>query len=363
MLDIELYKRRGDFELDLKIEAQAARVIALFGTSGCGKTTAINLIAGLLKPDRGRLALNGRTVFDAARHIDIPAERRRIGYVFQDARLFPHKNVLGNLRYGLTRAPRTAKHFELDAVVELLGLQELLQRRPQQLSGGEKQRVAIGRALLSQPELLLLDEPLASLDQARREEVLPYLEKLRDLAAVPMVYVSHQFEEVLRLATHVVLLRDGKCVTQGTPSAISLHAELRRIVGNEAIGSVVEGVVTAVDGQAGLARIGFGGGEMHVESRGLAIGQSVRVQLLARDLILATEPPHHLSVRNALQATITRLLPDDPHAVLVEMDAGGVAIVARVTTAAAEQLQFRPGLVLWVLVKAMTLRGHVFISN
>src|SRR5437762_770798 len=196
MLDVDITLQRGDFHLQMKFVAPAGSVISLFGPSGCGKSTTANLIAGLLKPNNGHIRLADRTLFDSSQRINLPTERRGIGYVFQDARLFPHLNVIRNLQYGLHRT-RNNPFIESDFVIKLLDLQSLLHRYPNQLSGGEQQRVAIGRALLSQPSLLLLDEPLSSLDMIRRNEVLPYLERLRDSLKITMLYVSHQFEEVL----------------------------------------------------------------------------------------------------------------------------------------------------------------------
>jgi molybdate transport system ATP-binding protein len=228
------------------------------------------------------------------------------------------------------------------------------------LSGGEKQRVALGRALLSQPRLLLLDEPLASLDQVRREEVLPYLEQVRDQLKIPMVYVSHQFEEVLQLATHVVLMDHGRVLAQGDLPGISLRPELRALVGAEAIGAVVEGTVRSIDSAAGLAQVDLGNGQLSVDASNLQPGKRVRMQLLARDLILALHAPQGLSVRNMLQGSITAITPDERHAMLVTVDVGGVQLIARVTTPAAQELKLQLGLSLWILVKAVTLRGHVY---
>jgi molybdate transport system ATP-binding protein len=361
MLSVTLRKQQGGFSLDLHFEAPTPGVIALFGRSGCGKTTVVDLIAGLRRADAGRIEIDGTTLLDTAQGIDVAAERRRVGYVFQDGRLFPHLKVRGNLDYGRSRAPRASLRIGFDDVVTLLGLATLLDRRPARLSGGEKQRVALGRALLAQPRLLLLDEPLAALDQARREEVLPYLERLRDQLSLPMLVVTHDFDEVLRLATHVVLMDRGRLLAAGAPAAISLAPQLRAIVGPEAIGAVVDGRVEAVNSDTGLARIGVGGGgTLSIEADGLAAGQAVRLQLLARDLILATEQPHALSVRNALAGTVAGLEADGPHAALVRVDAGGVPLIVRVTAQAARELALRAGLPVWVLVKAVTLRSHVF---
>jgi molybdate transport system ATP-binding protein len=298
MLKVAVAKRRDGFTLDAEFQAPTPGIIALFGRSGCGKTTTINIISGLLAADEARIELDGTVLEDTRARLSAPAERRGIGYVFQDGRLFPHLTVLGNLRYGLkrTRAERQVIGFE--QIVSLLGLESLLQSRPNRLSGGEKQRVSLGRALLSQPRLLLLDEPLAALDAARREEVLPYLERLRDNLSIPMVYVSHQFEEVLRLATHVVLMDAGRVLAQGSLHEVSLLPALRSIVGPDSIGAVLDGVVRQVDPRRGMADLEVGGGTLNVSVRDVSVGEPVRVQLLARDIILATAAPRGLSVRN-----------------------------------------------------------------
>lgn len=362
MLRLHFSKRLGDLELSVDI-AEGQGVIALFGKSGCGKSTTVNLIAGLLKPDRGRFELDGEVLFDSEQNIDCPAERRHIGYVFQDARLFPHYTVRGNLEYGLRRAKR-AMRIAPQTVIQLLDLQPLLERHPAQLSGGEKQRVALGRALLAQTRLLLLDEPLASLDLSRRNEVLPYLENVRDQLGIPMVYVSHQFDEVLQLASQVVLMERGRVVAQGSLPAISREPALRRIVGDEAIGSVIDSHVQHIDAGTRLAHIAVGAQPstqpLFVDAGNLQLGQRVRLQLLARDLILSLHSPSGLSVRNSLQGTVTHLQDDEPNATLVTVDVGGIQLLARITRSAARELRLQPGMPLWVLIKAVTLRGHVY---
>ena len=360
MLEVEVCKRRGAFTAQIAFSSATPGVTALFGRSGCGKTTTIHMIAGLLRPDRGHIRIGGTVLFDAAQGIDVPAEERGIGYVFQDARLFPHLSVRDNLRYGTRRTRGRAQHLRFDDIVDLLGLAPLLARRPLGLSGGERQRVAIGRALLAQPRLLLLDEPLASIDVARRGELLPYLEDLRDRLSLPMVFVSHQFEEVLRLAGEVVVLQDGAVVDHGDVISMSQSQALRAIVGPESLGAVVEGLAEEVDAASGLAQIRVGAGHLVVESGELRSGHRVRVQLLARDLILATAAPVGLSVRNSLAARITRLEPDGEKAWLVFTDAGGVTLMVRVTEDARSALALRVGQSVWVLVKTVSLRGHVY---
>jgi molybdate transport system ATP-binding protein len=360
MLEVQLKKHRGGFALDVAFATEGAGLIALYGPSGCGKSTIVNLIAGLLTPEEGSVRLGGATLFDSARGIDVPAERRRIGYVFQDARLFPHLDVQANLRYGEKRSPAGEPHVPFDEAVELLGLAPLLARRPRQLSGGERQRVAIGRALLCRPRLLLLDEPLASLDLGRREELLPYLERLRDRLSVPMVYVSHQFEEVLRLATHVVLLRAGSVVAQGDVVAVSRNPDLRRMIGADALGALIEGEIDSIEDSTGLARLRVGAGTLKIQADGLTTGRRVRVQLLARDLVLATEPPRGLSVRNVLEGTLVSLVPDLDQTQVVEIDIGGPRLVAQITSNASAELALSAGRRVWVLVKTVSLRGHVY---
>jgi len=361
-LSVDVALQREEFRLQMAFNAPAGSVVALFGPSGCGKTTTTNLIAGLIKPNSGRIAIDDRVLFDAAQRINVSSEKRGIGYVFQTARLFPHMTVAHNLAYGLRRTSN--QHFvETDFVVKLLDLSSLLQRYPKQLSGGEQQRVAIGRALLSQPSLLILDEPLSSLDMARRNEVLPYLERLRDSLKLTMLYVSHQFDEVLRLATHVVLMNGGQCIAQGSPGELSLQPALRTLLSEEAIGAIVESKVLTVDKDNGLAQLAIGDSIISVDADSLKPDQHVRVQLLARDLVLSLDPPSRLSIRNKLAGTVVQLSDDIGNTVLVHVDVGNVVVMARITRSATKDLQLQAGTKLWVLVKAITLRGHVFASR
>ncbi len=367
-LSVRVAKRRGGFDLQAEFALPTAGVLALFGRSGCGKTTLSHLIAGLIAPDEGRIELDGTVLLDTAAGLVVPAERREIGYVFQDARLFPHLSVSGNLAYAERRAERRTGsavqrrlcYASREAVVALLALGPLLERRPHSLSGGERQRVAIARALLSQPRLLLLDEPLASLDAARREEVLPYLESLRDEIAVPIIYVSHQFDEVLRLATHVVLLEGGRILAQGDLGAISLLPEMRAIVGPDAIGAIFTGNVLGRDADSGLLRLRVGQGELQIRADGHTVGtgESLRLQVLARDVIIALEEPRAISVRNHLRGIVTAVAGDDAETDLVSIEIGGAILLARVTHAATRGLELRAGLPVWALVKSVTLRGR-----
>jgi molybdate transport system ATP-binding protein len=364
-LKIAVAKRLGSFVLDVEFEAPTPGIVALFGPSGCGKSTTINIIAGLLMPERGEISLDGEVLLDTRRQLSIAAERRGIGYVFQDARLFPHLNVASNLAYAQRRARRVP--VSVERVLSMLDLAPLMSRRVHQLSGGERQRVAIGRALLSQPRLLLLDEPLSALDRDRREEVLPYLETLRDQLSIPMIYVSHRFDEVLRLATHIVLMQSGRVAAEGGITQMSLDPKLRALIGPDAVGAVIDGTVIGEDAASGLTRVRVGNGEIRVEATRIAAGTRMRVQLLARDVIVSTHVPQHLSVRNSLPGVVSAIDGDgtgkggDVGSDLISIDVGaGASILARVTRAATQELELAVGAPVWALVKAVSLRGHSF---
>jgi len=358
MLHASLALERAEFSIDVAFDAPTPGVTALFGKSGAGKSTLMHMLAGLVRPASGVITLDGEALFDSTRGINQRPEERRLACVFQDLRLFPHLDVRANLQYGLRRARGAATPIAFERIAGLLELQPFLHRRCWQLSGGERQRVALGRALLAQPRLLLLDEPLSAFDAPRRAEVLPYLERLRDELALPMILITHQFEDVVRLATHVVLIESGRVLAQGDLPALSIGVELRGLVGADASGAVIEGKVESVDAASGLARIAVGNGHLLLPGEALRAGNTVRVQLLARDLILATQAPQGLSVRNHLQGTITALAADPPHNTLVHVDAGGVQLLARITEAAARELQLHAGKGVWVLVKSVSLRGH-----
>jgi molybdate transport system ATP-binding protein len=226
-MEIGIKHQQGDFRLSVFFKGAESGVTALYGPSGAGKTSVVNMVAGLQRPDAGRIAINGRCLFDSARHIDLPPEKRRIGYVFQDGRLLPHLSVRANLAYGMLRTSADRRFVQLDQVVDLLGIGHLLQRRPAKLSGGEKQRVAIGRALLTSPALLLMDEPLASLDAARKAEVLPFIQRLGREFAIPVLYVSHAMDEIRNLATHMVMMENGRILAAGELKAILSRLDLQ----------------------------------------------------------------------------------------------------------------------------------------
>jgi molybdate transport system ATP-binding protein len=359
MLEFDCSLKRGDFSLEVAFSVPSPGVTALFGRSGAGKSTVVALLAGLLTPARGRIALGDSVLLDTATGINVPAEDRAVGCVFQDARLFPHLNVRHNLEYGLRRIRGRQAPIRLETVVELLGLESLLARRIRALSGGERQRVALGRALLAQPRLLLLDEPLASLDAERRDEVLPYLDKLRGQLGMPMVYVSHEYDEVLRLAEHLVLLDRGREIASGPVREMCLSEHLHAIVGPKAVGTVLDGVVDQIDTRERLATIRCGELSLRVPDARLESGSRVRLHVPADDVLIALERPRQVSARNVLPVEIRRL-ENLNGSILVHMTAQGTALLARVTHSAARELGLKEGNRCFALVKAVATQGRRF---
>lgn len=354
MLSVDINHRQGDFDLDMRF-ACGQGVTALFGRSGAGKTSVINAIAGLTSPRCGRIVFDSETLFDAERGIDVRAGRRRFGYVFQESRLFPHFTVRQNLLYSHWFDHTLYSADEFAHVVELLGIGDLLQRRPAQLSGGEMQRVAIGRALLAKPRLLLLDEPLASLDAERKHEILRYLRLLRDEMRIPMIYVSHAVEEVLELADQVVLMASGRVLASGSVEEVMGRSDLGAAAGMFEGGAVLEAHVTGIDLEDNLATLGFDGGTLTVGNFGARVGERVRVRIRAREVSIALEPPRHISIQNILLGAITHI--DAPHgsSVNVTIAVGACRLRARITQRAARQLALAPGMAVYALIKAVSL--------
>ncbi|MHA1553347.1 MAG: molybdenum ABC transporter ATP-binding protein [Alphaproteobacteria bacterium] len=353
-LSVDISATIDVFSLEIRFES-AGRVTSLFGRSGAGKSTLLSLIAGLAKPSRGHIEIDGTVLFDAKTRQNIAASRRRIGYVFQDARLFPHMTVRNNLRYGERRAPEAERWASFDHVVDLLGIAGLLDRRPGRLSGGEMQRVAIGRALLSSPRLLLLDEPLASVDAARRSELLPYLEGLRDETRIPIIHVSHTVDEVIRLADEVVLIDGGRSIASGTINDVFSRLDLMHLTGHHDAGVALQARVTSHDATTGIARLDHAGGTLSVPDLTLPVGSLVRVRIRSRDVAVAVGDIGSLSIRNRLAATVTAIADDDGPLVDVHLDVGGDPLIARITAEAAVALKLAPGLAVTALVKTAAI--------
>lgn len=338
------------FTLDVDLQLPARGVTALFGASGSGKTTLLRCMAGLDIPPDGFLQVGNDTWQDGA--YALPAHRRAVGMVFQDAALFPHLSVRDNLLFGMKRVPAAERRVSLDEAVELLGIGHLLARGPEHLSGGEKQRVAIARALAVSPRLLLLDEPLAALDVKRKREILPYLERLHDALAIPVVYVTHAMEEVARLADHLVVLEQGRVTASGALADVLARTDLP-LQGDDDAGVVIEARIEERDTRWHLARATFAGGALWVRDSGRDTGQRVRLRILARDVSLALAPQADSSILNVLPGMVDEVVAGDhPAVTLVRVSAGGVPLLARVTAKSADALGLAPGREVWVQVKS-----------
>lgn len=342
MISVKIEKRLGGFTVDVAFDAPNG-VTAIFGRSGSGKTSVINAIAGLMQPDVGRVVVGGRDL------TGVPVHKRNLGVVFQDARLFPHMTVAQNLRYGGA--------YDFEKIVDLLGLGALLSRFPKALSGGEKSRVALGRALISKPALLLLDEPLAALDAPRKAEILSYLERLRDEMAVPMIYVSHDMGEVARLANTIVIMEAGRVVRAGPLGAVLAHPDAVGLLGARDAGAVLVATVADHEEADGLTRLAFDGGEIVLPEVLGAVGQTLRLRVPAQDVILAVARPIGISARNILPVTITAL-EQVGTGVVVGLQAGATPLLARITTASARELRLAVGLQVYAIIKATAVSAE-----
>lgn len=343
------------FELDVDLQLPARGITALFGPSGSGKTTLLRCVAGLERARQAEVRIGADVWQDDARGLFVPTWQRSLGFVFQEASLFEHLDVEGNLRYAHKRAGPAADRAAWDSVIELMGLGPMLSRRPQQLSGGERQRVAIARALAAQPRVLLLDEPMAALDQARKDEILPWLERLRDELSIPMLYVSHSAAEVARLAQTLVVLQSGHVLAAGPIEEVYGALDAHSAFGDEA-GVLMSGRVAELDVTYQLARMVFEGGSLWLRDEGFAAGQALRVRVLARDVSLTTELPQHTSVQNHWRGAVEHLMADrHPAQVLVRVRCGEVLLTASVTRRAIDRLGLAVGSPVWAQVKSAAL--------
>lgn len=353
-LAVDVRHRLGSFDLEVAFESRG-RLTALFGPSGSGKTSLVNIIGGLIRPHEGRVSVDSRTLVDTGRRVFMPKHKRRIGYVFQDARLFPHLTVDQNLRYGRFFAPAAERSAHFGEVVEMLGIGQLLARRPSLLSGGEKQRVAIGRALLASPRLILMDEPLASLDDARKAEIIPYIERLRDDGRVPIVYVTHSLAEVARLADEVILLEAGRMRAAGpTADVLSRSSLLPPDLRAEA-GSSIELTLFEHDEAYGLSVLRSRGGEWRLSRIDAPPGSRFRVRVRARDIMIATERPAGVSALNILPAVVCEVVAKDGQSeASVMLDCAGDRLVARITRRSTALMGLKAGMPVFAVVKSVT---------
>ena len=353
-LDLNITKRLGTFTLDVGFTAPNG-VTAVFGRSGAGKTTLINVVTGLSAPDSGHIALNDTPLFDAAQRINLPAHKRRMGYVFQDARLFPHMDVTQNLRFGLRHAPAGSTGPSLDEVADLLGLTDLMKRRPTDLSGGEKQRVALGRALLSRPKMLLMDEPLAALDGQRKDNILPYLERLKSGAAgLPILYVSHALDEIARLADQLVILSKGKIAASGSIFDVLADPTIVPLVGVRQAGAVLQATVME-HGDDGISTLKTNAGTLELPGVAAPVGTLVRLHVLAQDVILSRTRPTGLSSVNILPVTVKSIRTGDGPGAAISLDAAGDQLLARVTARAVQDLDLSQGVTCFAVIKATSI--------
>ena len=357
MIDVRLHLQYSAFALEVDLHLPGRGVTALYGHSGSGKTTCLRCIAGLERAADGFVQVNDEVWQDSRSGLFVPPHKRALGYVFQEASLFPHLSVRANLEFGLKRIPRAQRRVDMAQATELLGIGHLLERHPQHLSGGERQRIGIARALLTSPRLLLMDEPLAALDSKRKSEILPYLERLHDELDIPVLYVSHAQDEVARLADHIVLLRDGKALASGPIGETLARLDLPLALGDDA-GVVISGTVSAYDAHYQLLSLQLPGSALHmrVAHAPLALGKALRIKVQARDVSLNVQAEEHSSILNRLPVTVIQEIAADNNAhVLVRLDAGGTPLLARITRFSRDQMQLHPGQTLWAQIKAVAV--------
>ena len=357
MIDVRLHLTYSAFALEVDLHLPGRGVTALYGHSGSGKTTCLRCIAGLERAADGFVQVNDEVWQDSRSGLFVPPHKRALGYVFQEASLFPHLSVRANLEFGLKRIPRAQRRVDMTQATELLGIGHLLERHPQHLSGGERQRIGIARALLTSPRLLLMDEPLAALDSKRKSEILPYLERLHDELDIPVLYVSHAQDEVARLADHIVLLSNGKALASGPIGETLARLDLPLALGDDA-GVVISGTVSAYDAHYQLLSLQLPGSALHmrVAHAPLALGKALRIKVQARDVSLNVQAEEHSSILNRLPVTVIQEIAADNNAhVLVRLDADGTPLLARITRFSRDQLQLHPGQTLWAQIKAVAV--------
>jgi molybdate transport system ATP-binding protein len=357
MIDVRLNIAYSGFSLDVDLNLPGRGVTALYGHSGSGKTTCLRCIAGLERAEQSFIRINDEIWQDSANGIFVPPHKRALGYVFQEASLFPHLSVLANLQFGLKRIARSQRRVDMAQATELLGIGHLLERHPQHLSGGERQRVGIARALLTSPKLLLMDEPLAALDSQRKSEILPYLQRLHDELDIPLLYVSHAQDEVARLADHLVLLSEGKALASGPIGETLARLDLPMAMGDDA-GVIIEGQVCAYDAEYQLLSLQLPATDMsiRVTHAPMAVGQALRCKVHARDISLTLHNSEVSSILNRLPVTVvSEQSADNAAHVLIRLDAGGTPLLARITRYSRDQLGVHPGQSLWAQIKAVAV--------
>jgi molybdate transport system ATP-binding protein len=351
-LSVRIQHRFPNFALNVNFAAPAG-VTVLFGRSGSGKTSVAHTIAGLLRPESGKVVVDGWTLLDTENRVCLPPHQRRLGYIFQEARLFPHLTVRQNLLYGHWFAPTGASAVTWEHVIDMLGIEPLLQRRPSKLSGGERQRVAIGRALLASPKLILADEPLAALDEERKAEILPYFERLRDEVTVPILYVSHSVAEVARLATTMIVLEQGEMVQQGSPFEVFGDSSVHP-TGVQDLGAVLDTVVVAHH-EDGLTELRVGAESLWVTRHSCPIGHQLRVRIAAQDVLLSKDAPQGVSALNILRGEVVEVRAAAQSSVVVSLSTSGGRLLSRITQRSAAKLHFQVGNSCYAIVKSVSI--------
>lgn len=351
-LDIRIHHQLGTFELDVAFKAPAIGVTALFGPSGAGKSSVIACIAGLIHPRDGHVRLSGETVLDRSKGLCLPPHKRRIGVLFQDGRLFPHMTVKDNLLYGWKRTGKRADRHEIARLIALLGLEDFMTRRTHDLSGGEQQRVALGRALLADVRLLLLDEPLTGLDDARRQDILPWLERVRDQGGPPIFYVSHRVEDIVRLADHVVVMREGRVEAAGSAGDVLPRLDLMPVTG--VAEAVLEATVQSCDEKDGLVELAIGKERLFAAIPDRKQSETVRMRIGADDVTLSLSRSDDISANSILAVQISAIRPDGAH-ILISLECEGQILLARITDRSRHRLSLVEGMHLYAIIKTMKL--------
>lgn len=353
MLDVDIHKSLGDFQLDASFTA-AAGLTAIFGPSGAGKTTVAKILAGLETPDTGHIRIDDHILYDDNRNINVPPHKRDIGFVFQEHRLFPHYSVRGNLLYGASRNPSRDHPITFDAVTDLLGLAALLDRRPHTLSLGEKQRVAIGRALMSKPNVLIMDEPLSSLDTARKQDIMPLIKRLKGEFGLTIIYISHSLAEITQLADNLVLMDRGQVKAAGPISDLLNRLELFPYTGGDDAGSIIDAKVVGHDRGYHLSELETAGGAFFIPACHHEIGGHLRIRIRARDVALASSEPKDVSILNRFKGKVVdhRSGKSGMEELLIDV---GFLLTARITRKSFEKMNLRTGSDVWTLIKSVTI--------
>ena len=354
MLSVNFTKAFGSFRLETQFEVEEGSITAIFGKSGAGKTSTINAIAGLTRPDVGVIQIGNTTLFDQNLRINLPIYKRQIGYVFQDDRLFPHMTVRNNLIYGTPKTRDVANSLNLTDITGLLELAPLLERRPRSLSGGEKQRVAIGRALLSNPKLLLMDEPLASIDVQHRFEILPFIQRVREKTGITIIYVTHALEEVIFIADQIILLSEGQVTAQGTVEEIMSRLDLHPMTSRFDAGAVISAIYSGYDREFDLGELSFDGGTLRIAGLNAEIGIHLRAHIRARDVSLMLDKPKDTSVLNVFKGELIEIRHEDGPQLDLLINIG-TPLIARITRKSLNDLNLNIGSKVYAMIKSVAI--------